>query len=143
MTMTTDAPTWINVDLLAPPELRAEISDLTACVKEAHHQLAEFGERFLEISRHIETVTSEASRQLELLVTEQGGAEWDAGDAVWNLVNTTTGYRALFDAMSDLTELVDPDNYATRAMAERQAEQGAPDQWAADEGARILGESVE
>lgn len=106
---------WMDLNALAPKELRDEIREITSVVDRWIDQAGGLAERFVEASHYVDLAEASAVRQYRALVPDD---DEGPGDSIWNLVNVVTGYRDLFNKLHRLSELVDPDRLSTKGVEE-------------------------
>lgn len=118
MTMTPEAPAmpaWLNVELLAPDDLRAEAAELERIIRAAHAQIAGVHDRIKTVFDRTEAAYRSARDQLVPVVGEERASELSDGLAI--LVEIVTGQHDLWQACADLAAEVEPDNIAMERLS--------------------------
>ena len=103
MTMTTEAPTWLNLAVLAPEDLRAESAELRSVVIAAREQLTGMSERIIAVLGRTEALYCSARAELETVLDKN--AMDGIVDGLGQLVRSVTGATALMTAVDELGEL--------------------------------------
>lgn len=108
MTMTTDrpaeAPAWLDVDKIAPRDLRDRIAALTATLQEARAMLEPIAEQFAQLAAENEIAEGVAVDELERLF---GDLDRRAAKSFAEVVCVLTGWRAAFSAASAIHNLLE------------------------------------